>query len=409
MSKTVIIIGAGAAGMFAALSAKAACPELDVRVLEAAPKPLGKVKISGGGRCNVTTSCTDVPQLIAHYPRGERFLKKLFYRFGPQHTVAWFEERGVPLKTEPDGRIFPVSDESQSIIDALLLEARHLGVALYTRCPVTGLHQTEEGFSVETASGQVLQAQAVVLATGGNPRTGAWLTALGHTVLPPVPSLFTFKLKDPRLEGLSGISVPMVRARLRVGAHKPIEQNGPLLITHWGLSGPVILRLSAWGARELHETGYQGTLAVDFFPNLTQAELLAQLQALTRSKKQVGNQPLAPIPSRLWERLLMATGLAPETPGEQVPLKRLNALAEGLKNAQFNVQGKGEFKEEFVTAGGLSLSELSPETLESRTVPGLYAVGEVLDVDGLTGGFNLQHAWTSGYLAGSAIAQTWCL
>jgi predicted Rossmann fold flavoprotein len=413
-----VVIGGGAAGFFAAIRAKTLQPDLSVTILEAARVPLGKVKISGGGRCNVTHACFEPDRLTRFYPRGGRELKGVFSRFAAQDTVAWFTERGVRLKTEPDGRMFPDTDDSQTIIDCLLGAAQRAGVELRTGTPVQELIREEHGFRLRLPQGVEEVTDVVVLATGSSRRAYDWLTRLGHTVVPPVPSLFTFNIQDPRLEGLAGISFPMVKARLlpnadqplgggSAAAHPPIEQEGPLLITHWGLSGPVVLRLSAWGARMLHDSGYQAEVCLDLLPEETQQSLQDKL-LLARTetpRRQIGGEcPLA-LPKRFWQRLLTVEAELPlDKPWADVPNKPLNRLVAVLKRASFQVVGKGEFKEEFVTAGGVALKEINLKTMESRRVPGLYCVGEVLDIDGLTGGFNFQNAWSTGWLAGEAIS-----
>ncbi len=404
---SVVIVGGGAAGVFAALRAKEVNPLLSVTLLEAASKPLGKVKISGGGRCNVTTSCMDVSRLVQYYPRGQKELKGVFSRFGPKDTVAWFESRGVRLKTEPDGRMFPVTDDSQTIIDCLLEDARRHHVSIITKARVKTLRRHADHFVVQTPEHQY-NAQAVLMASGSSQAGYSVVTALGHKIIPPVPSLFTFTIKDPRLSGLAGISFPHVKGTLDVPGSKPIVQEGPLLITHWGLSGPVILRLSAWGARGLYDLNYRAQLWIDFCPDTDQASLQKTLLETKASaaKKQMVNFCPVELPKRFWERLLESLDIAPELVWGAVPQKSLNRLSETLKRCGFQIQGKGEFKEEFVTAGGVPLSEIDMKTMASRICPGLYLAGEIIDVDALTGGFNFQNAWATGWIAGGAIAES---
>ena len=389
-----ILVGGGAAGFFAAIELKRRRPEWRVVLPEAAARPLAKVRISGGGRCNVTHACFEVGQLVKHYPRGEKQLRALFSRFGPSETMAWFEERGVALKVEPDGRVFPVSDSSQSIIDCLLGEAQKLGVEVRLSTKVLAI---EPGWTVRLQDTS-LSAPRLLLATGGAPTVYPWLAELGHRMIPPCPSLFTFTVDDPRLRDLPGIAVDRVRAVLET---KPaLRQEGALLITHWGLSGPVTLRLSAWGARMLHELNYQAWVRVDWLPDVSQEEVRETFQRLRGSHKKVAGDCPWGLPRRLW-RNLVEEDLAWSRASE----KFLNRLVETLKNCRLQVLAKGVFKEEFVVAGGVPLGEVDLKTLESKLCPGLFLAGELLDVDGVTGGFNFQNAWASGYLAGAAMAE----
>lgn len=394
----VLIVGAGAAGVFAALRAAELNPKLKILILEAAASPLGKVRISGGGRCNVTHACFDTWQLVEHYPRGGRALARLLQRFGPAETVDWFASRGVKLKTEADGRMFPVTDSSQTVIDCLLREADRLGVRIFTGHTVRRLEVEHHHFVAHTRQAS-FEAQRLLLAPGGSTMAYAWLAELGHRVVDPVPSLFTFKVQDPRLTGLQGVSLPRVAAEV-VGQ----RAEGPLLITHWGLSGPAILKLSAFAARELHACGYRATLTVDLAPEQPHEALRQQLLNCKSRSTHLGNFNPLDMPKRLWESLLRHQGLNPAQPWSQSANKPLNRLSEHLKRAQFEICGKGVFKEEFVTAGGLPLAELDLDTLESRQWRGLHVAGELLDVDGVTGGFNFQNAWASGWVAGEAIA-----
>lgn len=410
--KRLIIVGGGAAGFFAAIRAKTLGKDrLEVIVFESANKPLGKVKISGGGRCNVTHACFDPAQLVQYYPRNPKALRGLFSRFAPQNTVEWFESRGVKLKTEVDGRMFPITDDSQTIIDCLMREAERVGVQVRTGTPVTGLLQAPGGgFIVQTAKERI-DAGRVLLATGSMQRALHWAEALGHSLIPQVPSLFTFNIKNPRLEELAGISFPHVSAHVSVdlptGKKERITQEGPLLITHWGLSGPVILRLSAWGARLLFDTQYRARLTVDFLPKVhadtVRANLLAQ--KTDSPKKLVVNLCPMELPKRFWERLVIEEGVSPHTQWGEISNKNMNRLADALKACPFDIQGKGVFKDEFVTAGGIPLNEIDLKTMQSRKAEGLYFAGEIIDVDGLTGGFNFQNAWTTGWVAGEALGQ----
>jgi len=389
-----IIVGGGAAGFFAAIELKRLRPEWQVVLLEAAARPLNKVRISGGGRCNVTHACFEVAQLVQHYPRGEKQLRSLFSRFGPADTMKWFEDRGVPLKVEADGRVFPVSDRSESIIDCLQGEAQRLGVEVRVN---TSVKSIEPGWTVHLKEGQ-LQAPRLLLATGGAPNVYPWLEKLGHRMIPCCPSLFTFTVDDPRLRDLPGVAVDRVRAVLET--KPPLRQEGALLITHWGLSGPVTLRLSAWGARMLHSLNYQAWVRIDWLPDHSQEEVRAVLERrrAMSHKKIAGDCPWS-LPRRLWKNLVDTEAI-----WSQASDKMLNRMVEALKGCRLQVLAKGVFKEEFVVAGGVPLAEVDLKTLQSKLLPGLYLAGELLDVDGVTGGFNFQNAWASGYLAGAAMA-----
>ncbi|MBS2035022.1 NAD(P)/FAD-dependent oxidoreductase [bacterium] len=391
-----IIVGGGAAGFFAAIELKRRQPSWQVLLLEAAARPLAKVRISGGGRCNLTHACFEVGRLVQNYPRGEKQLRSLFSRFGPAETMRWFEQRGVDLKVEEDGRVFPVSDSSQSIIDCLQGEAARLGVEVRVNSRVLKI---EPGWVVHLRQ-QVLKAPRLLLATGGAPNVYEWLEGLGHAMISPCPSLFTFTIEDDRLRDLPGISVERVRAVLET--KPPLRQEGALLITHWGLSGPVTLRLSAWGARMLQQLGYQAWVRVDWLPDVSQEEVRSMFEQRRAgsNKKIAGDCPWG-LPKRLWRNLV-----ADECVWSRASDKMLNRLLESLKNCRLKIVAKGVFKEEFVVAGGVPLSEIELKTMQSKLLPGLYLAGELLDVDGVTGGFNFQNAWASGYVAAAAMAES---
>jgi flavoprotein, HI0933 family len=404
--KRVVIVGGGAAGFFAAITcAEELAGRGRVTIYEATAHPLAKVRVSGGGRCNATHACFDPRELVKKYPRGGRELLGAFHRFQPRDTIAWFAERGVELKTEEDGRMFPVTDDSATIVGCLMQAAEKAGVSVVTSMGVRTAEKLTEGFWVTLTSGEELRCERLVIATGGN-KASAGLTIahkLGHAIEPPVPSLFTFHIDDRRLEGLSGVAVE--NAGVAVKGTK-LKESGPLLITHWGMSGPAVLKLSAWGARELAGMNYEFPLTVNWVNGYTRESLLRELTEVRSKnpKKHVTTWSPLPMPQRLWERLVTASGIAAATPWAQVGNAALGKLAGDLTGAEFRVVGKSLFKEEFVTCGGVRLSEVDFRTMESRVCPGLHFAGEVLDIDGVTGGFNFQAAWTTGYLAGRAAA-----
>jgi len=398
----VLIIGGGAAGFFAAITCAESNPALRVTLLERSAHPLAKVRISGGGRCNVTHDQPEPARFVQNYPRGARALRGPLTRFGSEETVAWFAARGVALKTEADGRMFPVSNSSETVVNCLLNAASAAGVDLRIRNAVRSVQAAQGRFAVTLKDGGVLTAEKLLLATGSSPQAYTWAAALGHTLEVPVPSLFTFNVSDARLVGLAGVSVPSVRLLLE---GTKLEQRGPLLITHWGLSGPAVLKLSAWGARELSRRDYHAPLLIDWLPDLHLEALrrtLRETKDAEARKTVVASNPVG-LPKRLWDALVRACGLAERW--ADVSKGELNMLVDELKRGRFELGGKGVFKEEFVTCGGVRLDEVNFKTLESRVLPGLYFAGEVLDVDGVTGGFNFQNAWATGYLAGLALAQ----
>lgn len=405
-NRHIIIIGAGAAGIFAAANISAKQPDIQVTVLEKSAKLLSKVKVSGGGRCNVTNSCKEAHQLIKNYPRSNKKLAQAFAQFGTEDTVRWFEERGVMLKTEADGRIFPVSDNSQTIIDCLLAACERNGVKILSRTGVEQIIRQENGFTLVTSSGETMQGDQILVATGGGNKIDAyqWLEQLGHSIAPPVPSLFTFNLKDKAITELAGVSVPDVTVKI---AGTKLEQKGPILITHWGLSGPVVLRTSAWGARVLHDKNYNYTVLVNWLSDLKEPDARRALEAYKSKhpKQKIISNPLFSLPKRLWEFLCAKAGIGEETLWNNYAGKSYNRLINILVADEYEASGKTTFKEEFVTCGGIPLSEVNLQTMESRLCPGLYFAGEVLDIDGITGGFNFQAAWTTGWLAAQAMTK----
>lgn len=401
----VIVVGGGAAGFFAAIACAEANPAARVVLYEATAHPLAKVRVSGGGRCNTTHACPDPRELVKRYPRGGRELLGPFHRFGPRDTIAWFAARGVELKTESDGRMFPVTDDSGTIVDCLRRAADQAGVKLYLPIGVRRVTRSGEAFEVEFTDNSVGTFDRVLIATGGTKASAGQTIAanLGHTIEPPVPSLFTFHIDDPRIRGLEGLSVPA--AGTSVPGTK-LKDSGGLLVTHWGMSGPAILKLSAWGARELSERGYKFPLLVSWADGRTPAQALESLVSARRAnpRKQISTWNPFALPSRLWERLIAAAGVGPETVWTSVSNSSLQLLAGQIGAAEFAVEGKSLNKEEFVTCGGVRLREVDFKTMESRVCPGLHFAGEVLDIDGITGGFNFQAAWTTGWIAGRAMA-----
>ncbi len=401
----IIIIGGGAAGFFAAITAAMTHSHASITLLEAGREFLTKVRISGGGRCNVTHHCFEPSQLVQYYPRGGKALRGAFSRFQPKDTIAWFKSRDVTLKTEADGRMFPITDDSATIANCLLETAKEYGVNLRPNSPVKSLQKIENQFWVELKNGEILKSDRVLIATGSNPMGYRWAKELGHQVQEPVPSLFTFNIKDVRLTDLAGIAVENVRVSLVSSDQKKLEQTGPLLITHWGVSGPAILKLSAWGARLLHDQNYQMPLIINWLPNYNRETLQAILLETKQSqpRKQILNFSPVEIPKRLWQSLVTFIGLDSKIVWADLSKKALNNLLIELLQGEYLIKGKGIFKEEFVTCGGVNLSEINFKTMESKKCPGLFFAGEVLDIDGVTGGFNFQSAWTTGWLAGQAI------
>ncbi len=400
----VIVVGGGAAGFFAAIASSS--PQTHITILEAGQQVLAKVRISGGGRCNVTHACFEPGIFIQNYPRGAKALRGAFTRFQARDTVGWFEAQGVKLKTEADGRMFPTTDDSATIIDCLTKAAIDGGVQIRTGAAVVSVkHKTgarnRSLFEVGLKSGEILECDRLLLATGSNPIGYRWAKEFGHQVALPVPSLFTFNISEPRLQDLAGISVDHVCLQLPMAK---IKQTGPLLVTHWGLSGPVVLKLSAWGARFLYENHYQTHLLINWLSDINLEELRQQLLALkTLEKKTIVNSCPFSLPRRLWERLIIAADIEPQKRWAELSNKAINKLIVELTQGRYEIQGKGFFKEEFVTCGGVSLKEINFQTMESRFCQGLYFAGEILDIDGVTGGFNFQSAWTTGWLAGQGM------
>ncbi len=397
--KRVIIAGGGAAGFFAALSCAKHHPNYKVTILEKSQKLLAKVKVSGGGRCNVTHACFDARALVKYYPRGEKQLLGPFTRFNPTHTMDWFAQRGVKLKQETDGRMFPVTDSSQTIIDCFLKEADHYHIDIKTGVGLDKLSRENNVWQVHTTDKRIFEADAVIITTGNSLQVWKAVENLGLPIIPPVPSLFTFNIHDSRLQNLQGVSVE--NASVAIHEKNGLQTNGPVLITHWGLSGPAVLKLSAWEARKLAAANYNFEIAVNWVGTLTKHQVSEEIKTYKNqyARKQVGKHPLFHISTRLWNALVKPTHLNYADLSRQ----QIEQMAESLSCSVFKVHGKSTFKEEFVTAGGVDLSEVDFKTMQSKNYPGLYFAGEVLDIDAVTGGFNFQAAWTTGYIAGCSV------
>jgi len=396
------VIGGGAAGFFGAITAAQTHPTATVTILEKNRTVLNKVRISGGGRCNVTHACFDNRQLVRHYPRGEKPLKSLLTQFSATDTVDWFNRQGVALKTEADGRMFPTTNTSETIIDCFLDAADQLGIDIRTSCGVASITPSTDGsWQIKLLTGESLTADRVLIATGGYPQRGSydWIPEQADELITPVPSLFTLNAPTSPLLPLAGVSVPMAAVSV-VGTKQ--EQRGPLLLTHWGFSGPAVLRLSAWAARDLAQVDYQFTLRVNWVPDQNETQLRATVQTFRQQngRKQIFTQNPFGLPSRLWQALATEAGIVDEQRWADLPAKPVNRLIESLTNSRFTITGKSTFKDEFVTCGGIDPATLNLQTLESRNQPGLFFAGEVLNIDGITGGFNFQNAWTTGYIAG---------
>ena len=397
----IIVIGGGAASFFAAIRLAERYPKASVMILERGKEVLQKVKISGGGRCNVTHACWVPKDLVKFYPRGSKALLGPFHKFACGDTMDWFEKRGVKLKIEEDGRVFPVSDNSESIARCLLDSARNAGVKILTQKRVDQITKLENG-SFEIKAGEIFHCDALVIAAGSSPAVWAMLENLGHKIIAPVPSLFTFNIKDNRIAELAGLSVQ--NAVVEVIGQKNLKTEGPLLITHWGMSGPGILKLSSWGARWMYEVDYAFKIRINWLsrnPEHIKEEL--QEIKIDWAKKQVSTNPTFDIPSRLWQRFCEAAGIGPTEIWANLNKNQMNAFLQQLCFSEWQVKGKSTFKEEFVSAGGVDLDEVNFTRFESKIVPGLYLAGEILDIDALTGGFNFQAAWTGGWIIGESV------
>jgi hypothetical protein len=397
----IIIVGGGAAGFFTAINTVEKNPKLKVAILERGQNVLEKVRISGGGRCNVTHACFVPNDLVKFYPRGEKELRGPFHQFCSGDTIEWFERHDVELKIEEDGRMFPTSDNSQTIIDCFLSATQKLGIEIVTGQSVQSIFKAENYWKVET-NHETFACEKLIMTTGSNPKIWEMLTELGHNIVSPVPSLFTFNIKDSRIKDLMGLSA---FAKVKVKGSK-LEAAGPLLITHWGMSGPGILRLSAWGAQELFVKNYQFTLQVNWLNEVTFEEAMDTLKELKQehAKKTVSKKSPFELPNRLWESLVFASEIDSGRKWADLSKKQLTDLANQLTNGEFQVNGKSTFKEEFVTAGGIDLKEINFKTMESKLHKNLFFAGEIVNVDAITGGFNFQNAWTSGFIVAQTIS-----
>lgn len=392
----IVIVGGGASGFFSAINIVENNPNLKIAILERGKETLSKVRISGGGRCNVTHACFDVPDLVKFYPRGQKELRGSFSVFSPKDTIEWFERHNVKLKTENDNRIFPTTDSSQTIIDCFLEAAQKLKIDVHTSQSLQSVFKSDDFWKIDTQDKQY-SCEHLIIAAGSNPKVWELLTKnFGHSIIPPVPSLFTFNIKDARIKDLMGLATP---ASVKIIGTK-LQESGPVLITHWGLSGPGILKLSAWGARELFDKKYQFSIVVNWLDTLAFEDCVAALKTIktTEAKKLVKNRKAFDIPTRLWEKLVEAAEISDDLKWADLSKQKLNNLANQLTNCQFSVHGKSTFKEEFVTAGGIELKEVNLKTMESKLHKNLYFVGEILNIDALTGGFNFQNAWSGGYI-----------
>lgn len=399
---TLAVIGGGAAGFFGSIIAAEQAPGCRVVLLEKSNKLLTKVRISGGGRCNVTHNCFDPKLLVRNYPRGGKALLGPFHRFQPQDTIEWFKSRGVELKTEADGRMFPVTDSSETIIDCLREAARQAGIEIRTCAGVDTIAPTENGFHLTLTNDEQLRCDRLLLASGSNSKIWELLKSLGHTVIPPVPSLFTFNTPSSPLLELAGVSVPAAKVKIK---ETVLEQIGPLLLTHWGFSGPAVLKLSAWGARILHERHYKTGIEIDWLPEFTQNELREHLQEFkTRTPARlISNEGPPSLPRNLWKKLVEIAGISSTLRWSHLSGSLLQKLILQLSASHYDLDGKTTYKEEFVTCGGVSLDETDFKTMQSKRIPNLYFAGEILDIDGITGGFNFQNAWTTAYIAGKSL------
>ena len=406
----MVVVGGGAAGFFCAIQIAELHPDWDISILEKSNKLLSKVRVSGGGRCNVTHACPDVELLLKKYPRGARFLKKAFYQFATKNTIQWFANNGVQLHTEKDGRMFPTTNNSETIIDCFLQKVHQYKIKILTEHEVVNVEkstkQNQPNFLITLSNKKTMQADAICLATGGMLKSDKlpWLISLGHSIVAPVPSLFTFNVVEKNITTLMGVAVD--NAIIQWKGNK-ISEKGPLLITHWGISGPAAIKLSAWCARDLANDNYEGAILINWTPEYNEATLKMEWINLRMDfgKREIGSKNPFNLPQRLWQFLLQEAGIALTTKWADLKSPEQQLLIQSLTRTTLTIKGKTTFKEEFVTCGGIELSEIEASTMESKLVPGLYFAGEMMDVDGITGGFNFQHAWTSGWIAAQAMGR----
>lgn len=404
IKKRLVVVGGGAAGFFCAVNAARLYPSLEVMIVEKSSHLLSKVRISGGGRCNVTHACFSIAEMIKKYPRGAGFLKKAFHHFFTTDTIAWFKERGVEIKTESDGRMFPMSNSSQTIIDCLMQEANRYGVTILMNREVKEITIKDSGFQLLFSNSTILETDFLCIASGGYPKSSQfeWLQKIGHSIESPVPSLFTFNMPGNPINALMGITAEKVQVKIM--GSKLVEE-GPMLITHWGMSGPAILKLSAWGARELAAKNWQFGIVINWLPAYNEQTLKDKFQQVRFdiAAQKISNRNPFLLPQRLWEYLLQQSGVNENIRWADLPAKEQNKLIKNICAQEFSVNGKTTFKEEFVTSGGISLEEVDHASMQSKILPNLFFAGEVLNVDGVTGGFNFQNAWTTGWIAAKAI------
>ncbi len=406
----MVVVGGGAAGFFCAIQIAQQHPDWDISILEKSNKLLSKVKVSGGGRCNVTHACPDVELLLKKYPRGARFLKKAFYQFATKNTIQWFADNGVQLHTEKDGRMFPTTNNSETIIDCFLQKVHQYKIKILTEHEVINVEKStkenKNSFLITLSNKKTMQADAICLATGGMLKSDKlpWLISLGHSIVAPVPSLFTFNVVEKNITTLMGVAVDNAIIQWR---GNKISEKGPLLITHWGISGPAAIKLSAWCARELANDNYEGAIVINWTPEYNEATLKMEWINLRMDfgKREMGSKNPFNLPQRLWQFLLVEAGILLNTKWADLKSPQQQLLIQSLTRTTLTIKGKTTFKEEFVTCGGVDLSEIEASTMESKLVPGLHFAGEMMDVDGITGGFNFQHAWTSGWLAAQHMGQ----
>ncbi|MEO8399562.1 MAG: NAD(P)/FAD-dependent oxidoreductase [Ignavibacteriaceae bacterium] len=403
MKSNLIVIGGGAAGFFGAINYAENNPNSEIIILEKSDKVLRKVKISGGGRCNVTNAISDPFELSKFYPRGGKELISAFNKFTSSDTIKWFEDKGVKLKTENDNRVFPVTDNSQTIIDCFLNEASKLNIKILKKINAQKFERTENNnWKIITENDEIFETEKLLIASGSSEKIWKILNDIGHSIVDPIPSLFTFNIKDKRLIDLAGISVPYVEIKIN---EINFKAAGPLLITHWGLSGPVVLKLSAWAARELHKKNYNFKIEINFALEFNSGQMLNKLLKIKNelASKNISSGSLFNIPLRFWEKIIDHSGINSSIKWNNLSKKNLQILADELTNSKFNVTGKSTFKEEFVTSGGVSLKEIDFKTMQSKILPNIYFAGEVIDIDGITGGFNFQSAWTTAWIAANSM------